>query len=581
MAGKNYPLKIEISALDKLAQPMRKINRRFERLQAPVKKLRTSLKALGQEAGLHKLGSAFRGVGTGIGRVGNELKGVATKIAAVTGLATGAGVAMYKAFADSGDEIAKHSKRVGWSVQGLQEAQYIAQRQGATQEQLNSSLLAFSKRMGEAKAGTGGLYSFLERTNKSLMNQMMAAGSNEEAFNLLMAAMRKIEDPAKRAALASAAFSRQGVALTGIADASASAVDEMRQKAHQLGLVISDTDATAAEDAADAMLNLDYAMQGLRNRIGAALAPMFTKLASQFADFSAKHGPALRKWAETFASKLPARLKEVQAGFQKVKTRVQPLITFGAALADRFGGVNVVMTALGILIGGKLIIALGSLVGALATLGATAVAVGTKISAALLVPMIAKLKMLGIAMMTTPLGWFMAGLTGLVVAGIAVYKNWDVIKEKAAAVWGSVKEGVGLVWDKFKAFGKFMLMNNPFALMARGASHLLKSLTGFDVLDTIKQKLSNLLPGWVTKRLGWGDDSSESQTPARTPPPEQASYHRASYARQRAAQLQRVDVNSSAGVRVDFANMPRGAEVKTQSDSGTDLETSLDYSFAW
>jgi len=55
-----------------------------------------------------------------------------------------------------------------------------------------------------------------------------------------------------------------------------------------------------------------------------------------------------------------------------------------------------------------------------------------------------------------------AAITLLIAAGVAIYKNWDVIKEKAAMVWGKIKEGLATVRDFFVAVGtkikNFMLM---------------------------------------------------------------------------------------------------------------------------
>lgn len=52
--------------------------------------------------------------------------------------------------------------------------------------------------------------------------------------------------------------------------------------------------------------------------------------------------------------------------------------------------------------------------------------------------------------LSSPIGLVIAGLTALVAAGVAVYQNWDVIKEKATEIWGSIKEFVGGVWDGIK-----------------------------------------------------------------------------------------------------------------------------------
>lgn len=55
-----------------------------------------------------------------------------------------------------------------------------------------------------------------------------------------------------------------------------------------------------------------------------------------------------------------------------------------------------------------------------------------------------------ISAISSPVGLLVTGLTALVAAGVAVYENWDTIKQKAEEIWGSIKEFVGGVWDGIK-----------------------------------------------------------------------------------------------------------------------------------
>lgn len=48
-----------------------------------------------------------------------------------------------------------------------------------------------------------------------------------------------------------------------------------------------------------------------------------------------------------------------------------------------------------------------------------------------------------------------AVVAGLVAAGIALYKNWDTIKQKASEIFGKIKEIIGGAIDKIKGFFKF------------------------------------------------------------------------------------------------------------------------------
>ncbi len=54
---------------------------------------------------------------------------------------------------------------------------------------------------------------------------------------------------------------------------------------------------------------------------------------------------------------------------------------------------------------------------------------------------------LNAAFVATPIGWIVLGLGAVVAAGVALYKNWDTIKQYAGQLWGKVKETFGGIKD--------------------------------------------------------------------------------------------------------------------------------------
>lgn len=91
---------------------------------------------------------------------------------------------------------------------------------------------------------------------------------------------------------------------------------------------------------------------------------------------------------------------------------------------------------------GLVVAAIGPLLG---VIGSIASGIGSLIS---LFPLLA-----------SPVGIAVAAFGGLVAAGVAIYKNWDKIKKKAAAfrdkiieIFETIKEKVGAAWKKIKDF---------------------------------------------------------------------------------------------------------------------------------
>lgn len=63
-------------------------------------------------------------------------------------------------------------------------------------------------------------------------------------------------------------------------------------------------------------------------------------------------------------------------------------------------------------------------------------------------PMLATgVRMLGVALLTTPLGWFLMAVTAIAGIAYAIWANWDTLGPKFAALWESIKAGATIAWD--------------------------------------------------------------------------------------------------------------------------------------
>ena len=91
---------------------------------------------------------------------------------------------------------------------------------------------------------------------------------------------------------------------------------------------------------------------------------------------------------------VPGVLARLEGIFARVSSVLSPVI-------ERFGGLETLLVAMGVLLGGPLIAALVSLAGAMTTLG--------------------------VVLALTPAGWFAMAAAGMAALGIAIYQNWDGI----------------------------------------------------------------------------------------------------------------------------------------------------------
>lgn len=81
----------------------------------------------------------------------------------------------------------------------------------------------------------------------------------------------------------------------------------------------------------------------------------------------------------------------------------------------------------------------GAIIGGLTSLGST------------LKDTIRIVKGLNVAFLATPATWVAMGIMALVLAGVALWKNWDTVKAKCIEVWGAVKDFFSQTWDAIKS----------------------------------------------------------------------------------------------------------------------------------
>ncbi|WP_273721182.1 phage tail protein [Bartonella sp. ML71XJBT] len=143
---------------------------------------------------------------------------------------------------------------------------------------------------------------------------------------------------------------------------------------------------------------------------------------------------------------------------------------------------------------------------------------------------------LGIAIMTTPIGWIMAGIAALVSAGYLLYKNWDTVMNFLRNLWNSLANLCSNVFSNlFTLFKNF----SPLSWIAKKINALIEWLFGVNLMDAgahligglwdgIKSKwnalsdwfsgiintLTSWMPNWMREKLGFSAtiDKNSTQT---------------------------------------------------------------------
>jgi phage-related protein len=214
-----------------------------------------------------KLGSVMKGVAAGIG----------VAMAAIGTAAVSAGKKLYDMANDAaaaGDEVDKASQRIGLSRQGYQEWEYVLSQNGASISSLENGMKKLNNTVDDAINGSASATDKFKRLGISMED--LQGKSREEVFEMTVKGLQGIADEGEKAAIANDLLGTSSVELGALLNQTAESTDALKNKASELGLVMSDESIDAAVNYTDAMDNLTRSFAGVKNNITSQLLPGFT-----------------------------------------------------------------------------------------------------------------------------------------------------------------------------------------------------------------------------------------------------------------------------------------------------------------
>ncbi len=257
-------------------------------------KIGTDTKAL--KAGLDK---ADKQVGGFAGTIKKHSRAIGIGMAAIGTAILAAGALSVKQFAKMGDEVQKMALRTGFSTEALSELRHAAQLSGASLAGLEKASRTLSGAILDAGFG-------LETYKRAfaaigLTYEDLAKLSPEEQFLRVMDALAGVEDETVKAAIATDLFGRAGTQLLPMLVNGAEGLADMRQEAHDLGIVFDQEAANKAAAFNDALTKLKGSVSGVMMEVGSllvdALKPLIddaTEVIKKVTDWADEH-PGLTK----------------------------------------------------------------------------------------------------------------------------------------------------------------------------------------------------------------------------------------------------------------------------------------------
>lgn len=219
-----------------------------------VERLRYRLEA--QTAQFEReMAKAQRAVSRNAGRIDKDFKridkSVAATAAAFRGLLPALGVGALVSGFDRAisklDAIGKTADRIGFTTDALQELRSAAEQSGVSVGALDVALQRFSRRVAEARQGTGGAVKALKEMGVALFEADGSARSNEAVLNDVADAMQRAGSESDRLRLAVKLFDTEGAGLAVTLRDGSAGLEAMRDRARELGSVIKEDSIRSAE----------------------------------------------------------------------------------------------------------------------------------------------------------------------------------------------------------------------------------------------------------------------------------------------------------------------------------------------
>ena len=323
---------------------------------------------------------------------------IGAAVVAGTAAAVGGMLAMANKTAEATDRIDKMSQKLGLSRKGFQEWDFIMSQSGTSIDSMQNGMKTLTNMFDDFGKGSKMATESFERLGLSYDD--MKGMTQEQIFETTITALQGVESETERAALANDLLGRSGQELAPLLAAGAGSVEELKNKAQELGIVLGDDSVNAGVVFTDTMDQAKRSAAMLGLGIGSEVMPV------------------IQKMLDWFIANMPQIKKVAGEAFDRITSAIGFVASKAEILIPILGGLFGAFMAL------KVISIISKLMSAYTIF--TTSATGAQLS-------------LSAAMMANPIGLVIAAMVALIAIGIAVYRNWDTIKVKALQLWSNIK----------------------------------------------------------------------------------------------------------------------------------------------
>ena len=169
------------------------------------------------------------------------------------------------------DNVDKMSQKIGISRESYQEWDFILSQSGASVDGLQTSIKTLSNAAAEASQGTAEYSDEFDRLGISVTDANGKLKDQETLFGEVFNALSDMEDETQRTATAAKLLGRSATELAPALNAGSDSIEALKDRAHELGLVVGDDVIDAGVAFKDNLDELKRTMDTFKQK---ALSPI-------------------------------------------------------------------------------------------------------------------------------------------------------------------------------------------------------------------------------------------------------------------------------------------------------------------
>lgn len=254
--------------VDKVSAPLQKIQNSMKKTTEQTNKLTEKLKRFNDK--MKDLTPTSNKVLSLTGKLTKSFIGLVGASGAIT-----AGI---NKVAQYGDRIDKLSQKIGMSSKAFQEWDYIMSINGGEVETLQMGFKTLVTQIEGVQKGSKDSINAFRALGVQVKDNNGTFRKADDVFNDVIRKLQQIKDPTQKMILANRLFGRSAAELRPLLNQEAEAIDELRDKANKMGLIMSDDDIKNAVQFTDTMNTLGRFFQANMNKALVQVLPKLTEI---------------------------------------------------------------------------------------------------------------------------------------------------------------------------------------------------------------------------------------------------------------------------------------------------------------